>query len=291
MAHTPLLITATRASLGEGPVWDERAQRLYWVDIDRGELHHCRVDGSDAGMKAIGERAGCIALRREKPGFIAGLERRIGFITLDSSEIQPLAEFESHPEGHRSNDGKCDAEGRFWVGTYDETHHRTAAWLYRFDGSGSLARTLGPFICTNGPAFSPDGRTLYCVDSYGRTVHQSALEPSGALSPPRLFRHFEDPDWGSPDGLTCDVEGCVWIAHWGGSRVSRFSPEGELLDVISLPVTQPTSCTFGGADFKRLFITSAAVGLDARANANGLAGAVFAVDLDVKGLPTARYEG
>ncbi len=290
-SHTPLLISAsTRAVLGEGPVWDEHAQTLYWVDIERGELHHCSEDGSMEGVKAIGRRIGCIALRRHEPGFIAGLEGSVALISMDTSVVSPVAAFDPHP-GSRGNDGKCDPLGRFWVGTYDEAAKQSAGWLYRLDGPGVLTRMLGPFICTNGPAFSPDGRKVYCVDSYGRVVHQCDLAPSGDLSGQRVFRRFDAQGWGYPDGLTCDVEGCVWIAHWGGSRVSRFSPAGELLDVIRLPVTQPTSCTFGGSDLRRLFITSASAGLDAVSNADGLAGAVFAVDLDVGGLPAARYDG
>lgn len=290
--HTPLLITAsTRAMLGEGPVWDERTQMLYWVDIERGELHHCRENGSEGGVKFFGERIGCIALRRHEPGFIAGLERSVAFISLESPAPAPVAVFDSYPVGIRSNDGKCDPQGRFWVGTYDQAGHQPAGWLFRLDRPGVLTRVMGPFICTNGPAFSPDGKKIYCVDSYGQTIHQCDLAPSGDISGQRVFRRFDGPDWGFPDGLTCDAEGCLWIAHWGASRVSRFSPSAELLDVIHLPVTQPTSCTFGGSDLRRLFITSASKGLDAGSNAAGLAGAVFAVDLDVGGLSAARYDG
>ena len=289
--HAPMLLTPTfRAVLGESPVWDERTGTLYWVDIERGEIHHCRGDGSEQGVQTVGERLGCIALRRDASGFIAGLERRIALLSLDGSAPAPVAEFQDHPMGSRSNDGKCDSSGRFWVGTYDPTSSDAHSWLYRHDVRGSLARTLGPFICTNGPAFSPDGATLYCVDSYGRSVYRCSVSPKGELSGQRVFRTFDD-GWGYPDGLTCDIEGCVWIAHWGASRVSRFSPDGELLDVIDLPVVQPTSCTFGGRDLRRLFITSASAGLDSGSNANGLAGAVFAVDLAVGGLPAARYAG
>jgi sugar lactone lactonase YvrE len=291
--HTPALISQTcRAVLGEGPLWDDRTGTLYWVDIERGEIHHCRADGSEHGTRSIGQRVGCIALRRDAPGFVAGLERGVALLSTDASppEVNRMLQFEDHPEGSRSNDGKCDPEGRFWVGTYDATRPDAHSWLYRIDGSGRQSRTLGPFVCTNGPAFSPDGRTLYCVDSYGRTVYQCAISTAGELSGQRVFLRFQE-TWGYPDGLTCDLEGCVWIAHWGGSRVSRFSPEGKLLETIELPVLQPTSCTFGGSDLRRLFITSAATGLDPGSNSNGLAGAVFAVDLPVGGLAAARYAG
>jgi sugar lactone lactonase YvrE len=122
-------------------------------------------------------------------------------------------------------------------------------------------------------------------------VHQYDLAASGDLSNHRVFARFDAEGWGYPDGLTCDISGCVWIAHWGASRVSRFSPRGEILDIIHLPVAQPTSCTFGGPELNRLFITTASQGLDAAANVNGLAGALFAVDLKVGGLPAARFDG
>jgi D-xylonolactonase len=177
------------------------------------------------------------------------------------------------------------------VGTCDHAAKHTTGWFYRVDARGHSTRTAGPFICTNGPAFSPDGKSIYCVDSFGRAVHRYAISPSGHLSNGHLFRSFDDASWGYPDGLTCDVDGCVWIAHWGGSRVSRFSPDDDLVDVIPLPVAQPTSCTFGGPDLHTLSITSASLGVYPDSNRNGLAGAVFAVDLDTGGLPTTRFNG
>jgi sugar lactone lactonase YvrE len=115
------------------------------------------------------------------------------------------------------------------------------------------------------------------------------LDKQGNLSKQRILIRFEDPAWGYPDGLTNDSTGCLWVAHWGGSRVSRFTADGQLLETIPLPVSQPTSCTFGGAEFKTLFITSASVGLAERAEPG--AGAVFAIDVSVAGIPAARYAG
>jgi xylono-1,5-lactonase len=290
--HTPRLITAsTRALLGEGPVWDEQTGTLYWVDIERGMLHRCRADGADEVAVPIGQRLGCIALRHDRPGFIAGLERSIVLITLDPLHIEPLAHLEAQPERNRCNDGKCDPAGRFWVGTYDTSGQAGDGWLFRFDGRAAPQRAAGPFVCVNGPAIAPDGETLYCVDSYGRMVYRYRLDAAGELSGQEVFRSFREEGWGYPDGLTCDAEGGVWIAHWGAGRVSRFDPRGELLEVVPLPVRQPSSCAFGGPDMRRLFVTSAALGLAGAANANGLAGAVFAVDVGVRGLPAARYRG
>lgn len=290
--YAPRLVTpTTRALLGEGPVWDERTQTLYFVDIERGELHRCRSDGSQEICIPVGQSIGCVALRQDEPGLIAALERCVALITLDPLEIRSIAELAPLEDGHRSNDGKCDAEGRFWIGTYNTSGTTASAWLYRYAGAGTPQRAAGPYICVNGPAISPDGRTLYSVDSYGRAIYRHGLAVSGELSEPRLFRSFAEPGWGYPDGLTCDAHGCLWVAHWGAARVSRFSPDGVLLEFIEMPVAQPSSCTFGGPDFRQLFVTSAAVGLDAAANANRLAGAVFAVDVEVGGLPAARYRG
>jgi sugar lactone lactonase YvrE len=271
---------------------------LYWVDIDRGELHQCRADGSGLESTKIGQRICCLALRRKQPGFIAGLERSVVLITLKPLTIRALldtpASVDTPPSGrplsYRCNDGKCDPAGSFWVGTYTEAA-TGADWFFRFDAAGALTRAAGPVACANGPAFSPDGKIGYFVDTYGKVVYRYDVIPSGALSGQRIFRRFEAEGCGFPDGLTCDASGGVWIAEWGASRVSRFSPEGELLQVIRLPVSQPTSCTFGGPGLKRLFITTASQGLDAASNANGLAGALFAADLEVGGFPAARFDG
>jgi sugar lactone lactonase YvrE len=238
----------------------------------------------------VGQRIGCVALRAEHPGFIAGLEHSIALLTLEPLQIRTLSPVDPHLSQNRCNDGKCDAGGRFWFGTLDMNDASPTGWFFGFDAERGLVRTVGPFICTNGPAFAPDGKTMYCVDSYGRVVYRCDLGPAGCPSTPRVFTRFE-PEWGYPDGLTCDSEACVWIAHWGGSRLSRFDPDGRLIECMPLPVAQPTSCTFGGADFKQLFITSAAKGLQAGADADGLAGAVFCVDLEVGGLPACRYRG
>ncbi len=261
--YAPRLITqTTRALLGEGPVWDERTQTLYFVDIERGDLHRCRPDGSQEICVPIGQRIGCVALRQDEPGLIAGLERCLALITLDPLQIRPITDVGPMADGHRCNDGKCDAEGRLWIGTYNTSGAAASAWLYRYAGTGAPEPAAGPYVCVNGPAISPDGRTLYSVDSYGRAVYRHRLGASGELSDPTLFRSFAEAGWGCPDGLTCDAQGCLWIAHWGAARVSRFSPDAVLLNVIEMPVAQPSSCTFGGPDFKQLFVTSAALGLD-----------------------------
>jgi D-xylonolactonase len=280
-----------RVILGEGPVWDEQTQTLYWVDIERGELHQCNADGSNAFVTGIGERLGCIARRAHREGFIAGLEHRIGLLSVNPLSMETFAAPEGDRPANRCNDGKCDPAGRFWVGTLNLAGDSATGWLYRVDAAGVTSRCAGPFICTNGPHVSPDGNFLYCVDTYGKTIYRHVMNANGELSKPDVFVRFDNPAWGFPDGLTCDAQGCVWVAHWGGSRVSRFGADGDLLQRIELPVSQVTSCTFGGADFHTLFITSASVGLECSPASEALAGALFAVDLEVGGVAAYRFAG
>jgi D-xylonolactonase len=290
MIGVPRIISfpTERVILGESPVWDERAQVLYWVDIERGHLHECDADGSSAQITRIGERIGCVALR-ERGGFIAGLEHRVSFLSLDPLAIETVADLKREPAGNRCNDGKCDSRGRFWVGTSHSPEKAASGWLYRVDLNGRMTPTAGPFICVNGPALSPDGNRLYCVDTYGKVIYRYCVDGAGELTGRQVFVRFEDPAWGYPDGLTCDVEGYVWVAHWGGERVSRFSPAGMLVQTIDLPVPHITSCTFGGADLHTLFITTASLGLDLASDHDDLSGALFAVDLEVAGLAAHRF--
>ena len=130
------------------------------------------------------------------------------------------------------------------------------------------------------------------MDTYGRRIDRWRLVPDGSLRDRSPLGPFDAPDCGYPDGLTCDLEGCLWVAEWGAARVSRLNPAGERLEVVHLPVSQPTSCTVGGQDLRRLYITSAAQGLAGAGVGEPLAaGGLFAVDLAVPGLPAARFAG
>src|SRR4030095_165737 len=172
-------------------------------------------------------------------------------VSLESQTMDRIVHPESGITGNRYNDGKCDRAGRFWVGTCDRALQRATRWLYRIEPNGQVERTVGPFICMNGPAFSSRGETLYCVDTFARTVFSLPLDDAGQVGTALALIHFSDPSWGYPDGLTCDQEDCLWVAHWGGGRVSRFSPQGELIESIRIPASQVTSCTLGGPNFKK----------------------------------------
>ena len=290
MSEEPRCVWPAGAVLGEGPLWHPREQRLYWVDI-KGPAVHAFDPASNARQSwPMAEQIGCIAPRRGG-GFVAGLKSGFAFLDLDRASVEPIGDPEPDQPGNRFNDGKCDGAGRFWAGTMDDQVQQPSGWLYCLDADRTWTRRDGPYPCTNGPAVSADDRTLYHTDSMGRTVYAFDLAADGTPSAKRVFVRFAEAD-GYPDGMTVDAEGCVWIAHWSGWRVTRFRPDGSVDRVVRLPVAQVTSCAFGGNDLHTLYITSASTGLsDEARRAQPLAGGLFALRTDVTGLECRFYAG
>jgi sugar lactone lactonase YvrE len=191
----------------------------------------------------------------------------------------------------RFNEGKCDTSGRFWAGTmaYDETPGAGA--LYRLDPDGRASLMLIGVTISNGLAWSLDGRTMYYIDSPTRRIDAFSFTPeTGEISDRRPVITIPG-ELGVPDGMTIDAEGGLWVALWGGAAVHRYL-DGRLAEVIRLPVSQPTSCAFGGSDLDELYVTSAREGLSfEQREAQQLAGAVFRVRPGVRGLPAAVFGG
>jgi sugar lactone lactonase YvrE len=192
--------------------------------------------------------------------------------------------------GIRLNDAKADAAGRIWAGSMNARDvSRPDGKLFRLEPDGSLHVALPEYHICNGPTFSLDGRTMYHNDSFLNRTYAYDVRADGSLGTPSLWRQFAA-DEGSPDGMTVDSEDCVWIAQWGGGRVCRYSPAGELLATVPMPVRQPSSVAFGGTDLKTLYVTSAWQGFDdAARQADPLAGALFALSVDVPGVPAAQF--
>lgn len=286
----PECVWPASAMLGEGTMWHAEQGLLYWVDIKNPAIHALDPETGARRSWPMPEPIGFVA-RRRTGGLIAGFKSGISFVDLDAGRITQLAAPEDKAPGTRFNDGKCDHMGRLWAGTMDDALKQSSGWLYRIDDDGRCTRTDGPYVCTNGPAFSPDFRTLYHTDTIGRTIYAFDLADDGRLSGKRVFVRFEG-DEGYPDGMTVDRDGFVWVAHWGGWRVTRFLSSGQVDRVIRLPIAQPTNCAFGGPDLTTLFITSACDGLDAEAlAAQPLAGGLFAIETDVQGLPPGIFFG
>ena len=287
----PQCVHDAKASLGEGPVWNEGERALYWVDIERPAIFRFAPDDGRTDEYPMPEKIGCIAFR-ERGGLVAGLRSGFAFVDLEPLRVTPIVDPEPDLPGNRFNDGKCDAHGRFWAGTMDDACQQPTGVLWRLDPNGDVHRMDDGYVITNGPAWSPDGRILYHNDTLQRTVFAFDCDPeTGDLDHKRVFVRITAAD-GYPDGMTVDSEGGLWLAHWGGSRVTRFTPEGHVDRVVRLPASQVTSCAFGGSDLRTLYITTARTGLDAATLLDQpLAGGLFALAVDIPGMPALRFGG
>lgn len=281
----------TTSSLGEGPLWHDSEESIYWVDIEGRAIHRHRLMNRKTQTFVMPERIGCIA-RRSRGGLVAGLQTGFAEIDLKHGTVTPIADPEAAQPGNRFNDGKCDAQGRFWAGTMDTSMRSTTGVLYRLDPDGSVHAMDDGYGITNGPAWSPDGTVMYHNDSKARTVYAFDCDPAaGTIANKRVFVELPELD-GFPDGLTVDSEGAIWLAHWGGSRVTRFLPNGKIDRVLQMPVSQVTSCAFGGRNLRTLFITTASIGLSEEQLAQEpLAGRLFSIDVDIAGLPANSFAG
>jgi sugar lactone lactonase YvrE len=280
-------ISAERALLGEGALWDPREEAFYWVDIKGRAIHRYAPATGTTRSLPTAEPVGFVALRQAGRELVAGFKSGVVFIDFKTGSVTPFASPEPDRPNNRLNDGKAGPDGALWAGTMDDTERSATGWLYRIGPDASIARKDGPYVVTNGPAFSPDGRVLYHTDTTGRTIYAFDHE-EGQLSNKRVFLCFEE-GWGHPDGMTTDRDGFLWVAHWGGARVTRFAPDGRVARVIPVPAVQVTNCAFGDTGLDALYITSAAIGRDAKAEP--LAGAVFRCEPGVRGLPPNLFAG
>lgn len=275
-----------RTVLGEGPVYDARDDALYFVDIKDQKLHRHGLSDGQQKCWDMPEPICWVAPRVSHPGFVAGFASGFALLQLDPLHIVPVGSPEPDRPTNRLNDAKVDAAGRIWAGSMDNEEKRASGALYRLDPDLRWSLMDDGYGVANGPTFSPDGRTLYHADSAARLVYRFTIAADGSLSERTVFVRFEE-DWGYPDGMTTDDDGGVWIAHWDGARISRFTPDGALNRSIALPVSRPTSCAFAGADLERMFVTSASIGREEE----DLAGALFEIDAGVRGAPTFAFAG
>ncbi|MDA9542595.1 gluconolaconase [Bradyrhizobium sp. CCBAU 21362] len=283
-------IGTTKDQLGESPVWDERRQRLFWIDALAGSIRALDPVTSAAEQFSAPAPIGSLALRRDGGAVLA---LRHGFACYDF-DMRVLTEGPSigldHPKV-RLNDGKADPHGRFVAGTMHGDRAPDEAplgGLYRLDASGALELLETDLAVSNGPCFSPDGRTFYLADSARRIIWAYDYSQDGPLANKRVFVNTEAQDSGC-DGATIDAEGYIWSVLVRIGKIARFSPDGTIVRTIDMPIRHPTSVTFGGTDLDILYVTSIsrshALG-DDRPDAGGL----FAVEgLGVRGLPAHRF--
>lgn len=280
------VICDIRCELGEGPLWSARENAVYWVDILGAMLHRFSLaDGSTDSWTMPG-KIGWVVERRDKPGFIAGLQSGFHVVRLAPFECTPLVDPEPEHPGNRLNDAKVDHLGRIWAGTMDCDVREPTGSLYCLDSRFEVTKQDGGYLVANGPAFDTARRCCYHNDTGRGIVYRFDMRPSGELCNKREFIRFSR-EPGFPDGMTVDAEGGLWIAHWDGGRVTRFLPDGAAERHITLPASRVTSCTFGGENLDRLFVTTAAQDRPGEPQA----GMLFEVEPGVGGLPPNQFAG
>jgi sugar lactone lactonase YvrE len=273
--------------LGEGLLWSARDNAIYWVDILAPALHRYSLTTTQVTTWQMPEKIGWVIERRDHPGFIAGLQSGFHTLTLDPVVCASIVDPEPHLPGNRMNDAAVDKFGRIWAGTMDCAIAEVTGSLYCFDTTHTVSKRDSDYLITNGPAFGAEHECMYHTDTGRSVVYRFDLSADGTISGKREFLKFPE-EWGTPDGMTVDAQGGLWIAHWGGSRVSRFNPDATLDRCVALPASQITNCVFGGENLDRLFVTSAAEG---KAD-EPLAGAVFEVDPQgVRGIAPNLFAG
>lgn len=277
------------AELGEAPCWDAQAERLIWVDLMPGLVHRLDPRTGHDETYDVGQPVGA-AVPTASGRLALAVSDGFAFLDPERRLVERIADVERDVAATMFNDGKCGPAGRFWAGTRDVEGRRPIGSLYRLDADLNVTRVVTDVILSNGLGWSPDARTMYYVDSMTYGLDAFDFEPSkGSVSNRR--RLLDVPRyWGLPDGMTVDEEGWIWLAFWGGSSVRRISPTGRVTAIVELPVSQVTSCAFGGEDLGDLYITSARGGLSAAdLGDQPNAGDLFRLRPGVRGLPNAPF--
>jgi D-xylonolactonase len=281
----PACLWEAGATLGEGALWDAAGKHVWFVDIKGRRIHRCGFDGSDRRSWATPQQIGFI-VPIAGGGFACGLEDGLYRFDETSGSFTVLRQVEADAPGNRFNDACVDAAGRLWFGSMDNGESGATGVLYRFDGA-SVQQVDSGYIITNGPAISPDGRTLYHTDTLTKVVYGFDLAPDGSVEGKRVFVDLAELGGpGHPDGMAVDAEGYLWVASFGGWRIDRFAPDGRLAGEVRFPCSNITKLAFGGDDLRTVYVTTARKGLSpAQLAEQPLAGGLFTFRAEAPGLP------
>lgn len=298
MADVACVLEA-RCWLGEGPAWHPGESALYFIDAPARRIHRFHPQ---SGAHRTWETPEVVtaAIVRSNGGLLAVLGSRLSFFDAKTGGLTPFVAPEADLPGNRSNDAKCDSAGRLWYGTMQNNFAPDMSeapisgkkgWLYRIAGDGAVKRMDGPFGISNTFAWSPDDRTMYFGDTTENTIYAYDYDAaSGEIANRRDFAKGDGLGFG--DGSAIDADGFLWNARWDGGCVIRFTPDGSIDRVVEMPCRRVTSCAFGGDDLGTLYVTSVRYGLtEAELAEQPLAGALFAIEPGVKGLPVGVFAG
>ncbi len=291
MKITADLLFDGHAVLAEGPVYSAADHALLWVDIPSHLIHRLELTSGEKAEMNVGQAVGAVVLRAAGG---LGIALRDGFAVTDrwGGALTLVASPEKDKSDNRMNDGKCDRAGRFWAGTMAFKEGPGAGALYRLDVDHSVHTMVTGVTISNGLCWSLDNKQMYYIDTpLGRVDVFDFDAATGRIGNRRIL--FEIPkENGAPDGMTIDEEGCLWVAHWGGSAVRRYTKQGVVDQTIEIPASRVTSCMFGGGDLRDLYITTASTGLSAEQQRDQPhAGGIFVARTGVKGTPGYAFGG
>ncbi|HET6279439.1 MAG TPA: SMP-30/gluconolactonase/LRE family protein [Polyangia bacterium] len=275
--------------LGEGPVWSERDQCLYYVDIisrlvqryrpHDGEYKSWRFDGYTGSLAECGSG-----------GLILALTDRV--VRFDPKNgvgaLEEIVVLERDRPQNRLNDGKVDPWGRFWVGSMQADEAARTGRLWCVTGDGRATQHRDNIGVSNSLAFDESRKRMYFADSMTGMIERATVD---ATPPSPSWTPFAKAGNGSPDGSCTDADGYLWNAEWAGWRIVRYTPSGDIDRVIEMPVSRPSCCTFGGPDYRTLFVTSAQYNMtESEKQKDPNAGSLYCVQLnDVHGVPASQF--
>ncbi len=274
-------------TLGEGPLWSARDACLYYVDIASQRLHSYAPETKQHREWAFEAEVGTVA-ECKSGGLLVAVGDKLVRFDPRSGSVDELVVLERDRPQNRLNDGKVDPWGRFWVGSIRRDEQAPDARLWCVLPSGEARCMREGITVSNGLAFDRERERIYFADSPTGLIERASLGPDGALS---SFEPFARASKGSPDGSCTDAQGYLWNGEWGGHRICRYAPDGHLDRVLEMPTARPSCCTFGGADLRTLFVTSAHVGMSPeQRQLDPHAGCLFSVQIDdAQGLPAELF--
>lgn len=272
--------------LGESVQWNHQDECFWWTDILSAKLYRYQLSDKKLTNWDLPERLGCFTFAKNDVRILAAFASGFAWFDPESGAVEWIAKPEADVIGNRSNDGRCDRQGRFWMGTIVEQKNNPeqSAALYCLDHNFTVSKHFSGLMISNALCWSPDSRKLYHADSPTHSIRVYDFDvQTGELSNPEIFAHTEIGV--EPDGACVDAEGFVWNAQWGGSRVVRYAPDGSKNLVLDMPVSQATCVAFGGSNLDLLAVTSARIGLSDEAIAQQpQAGNLFIFQTDCTGL-------
>lgn len=286
------ILLDVKTTLGEGPLWDADQQRLYFIDSFDGRVFRTTVDGGELRAWDLPQKIGSMALRKDGLGAVVSLQRGFHLLDFKTGDVTLIHDPEPGFANNRINDGKVDKQGRFVAGSMDTLEEGPNGALYSLSTDFKVTKLDSNIVCSNGPCWSPDGRTFYFADTWSGEIWAYDYDlATGSVSNRRTFTTVDTSGGGAADGATVDAEGCVWSALVYDGKLVRYAPDGMVERIIDMPVKKVTSVMFGGPSLDILFVTSMTKPPLPRFPGDGpLRGSLFAIHgLGIRGLPEMRF--